>query len=176
MNHTDHVSLLRGAIPAGGGVWADLGSGRGAFTLALADLIGPDGVIYSVDSDAHALSEQKAALARQLPHATVHFLNADFTQPLSLPQLDGLVLANALHFVAHTKQEALVRHIKGYLRPGGRLVIVEYDVDDGNIWVPHALSHATWEQLARRAGFGHTQHLGSVPSHFLRAIYSAVSW
>lgn len=176
MNHADHVSLLRGGIPARGGFWADLGSGQGAFTLALADLIGPDGVIYSVDSDAHVLSEQKAALARQFPDTTVHYLNADFTESLLLPSLDGLVVANALHFVAHAQQEAVVRHVKGYLRPGGRLVIVEYDVDDGNIWVPHPLSHATWEQLARRAGFGHTQHLGSVPSHFLRAIYSAVSW
>ena len=176
MNHADHVSLLRGGIPASGGMWADLGSGWGAFTLALADLIGPDGVIYSVDKDAHALSEQKVELTRRFPGVTVHYLTRDFAQPLSLPLLDGIVMANALHFVARSRQEDAVRQIKGYLRPGGRLIIVEYDVDDGNIWAPHPLSHATWERLARRAGFSHTQYLGSVPSHFLRAIYSAVSW
>jgi ubiquinone/menaquinone biosynthesis C-methylase UbiE len=176
MNHADHVSLLRGGVPESGGVWADLGSGRGAFTLALADLIGPQGAIYSVDSDAQALAEQRTALARQFPDVHVHYLTADFTQPLPLPQLDGLVMANALHFVARPQQEALVRSVAAYLRPGGRLILVEYDVDDGNIWVPHPLSHVTWEQLARRAGLAHTQFLGSVPSHFLRAIYSAVSW
>ena len=42
MTHEDHVSLLRGGVPGPGGVWADLGSGAGAFTLALADLIGPN--------------------------------------------------------------------------------------------------------------------------------------
>jgi precorrin-6B methylase 2 len=40
-----------------GGTWADLGSGGGAFTLALADLIGPQGVIYSMDRDRYALQE-----------------------------------------------------------------------------------------------------------------------
>ncbi len=55
MNHADHVRLLRGGVPAPGGVWADFGSGEGAFTLALADLLGTSGEIYSVDQDAGAL-------------------------------------------------------------------------------------------------------------------------
>ncbi len=46
MNHDDHVALLRGGIAQPGGVWADFGSGTGAFTLALAELIGPTGVIH----------------------------------------------------------------------------------------------------------------------------------
>jgi hypothetical protein len=36
---------LRDGVPEPGGVWADLGSGEGAFTLALADLLGPGGRI-----------------------------------------------------------------------------------------------------------------------------------
>ena len=51
MDHTDHVTLLRGGVSAPGGVWADLGSGTGAFTLALSDLLGLSGTIYSVDKD-----------------------------------------------------------------------------------------------------------------------------
>ena len=37
----------RGGVPGPGGRWADLGSGAGAFTLALADLVGPTGSIVS---------------------------------------------------------------------------------------------------------------------------------
>ncbi len=62
MNHRDHVNLLRSAIPAPGGIWADVGSGSGAFTLALAELVGPQGVIYSVDRDEAALREQARAM------------------------------------------------------------------------------------------------------------------
>ena len=45
MNHQDHVNLLRGGVLSTGVIWADLGSGTGAFTLALADLLGGTGEI-----------------------------------------------------------------------------------------------------------------------------------
>ena len=37
MQHADHVALLRGGVSSPGGVWADFGAGRGAFSLALAE-------------------------------------------------------------------------------------------------------------------------------------------
>ena len=74
MDHTDHVTLLRGGVLAPGGVWADLGSGTGAFTLALAELLGPTGVIYSVDKDAGALAAQERALRARFPATSVHIL------------------------------------------------------------------------------------------------------
>ena len=97
MNHNDHVNLLRNGIPGLGGVWADLGSGSGAFTLALADLIGATGHIYSVDKDRSALREQERAMRSRFSGTTVHYLTADFTQRLDLPPLDGIVMANSLH-------------------------------------------------------------------------------
>ena len=59
MNHTDHVRLLRDGIASAGGNWADFGSGAGAFTLALADLLKTNGEIYSIDQDSGALREQE---------------------------------------------------------------------------------------------------------------------
>lgn len=176
MQHRDHVNLLRGALPLPGGTWADLGSGGGAFTLALADLLGPAGIIYSVDRDGSVLREQARAMRTRFPSTQVHGLTADFTQPLSLPPLDGIVMANALHFVAPPHQPRVVALIKRYLRPDGRLVIVEYDTDTGNQWVPYPFAYPRWEALARQAGFAHTQPLATAPSHFLRGFYSAMSW
>lgn len=175
MNHQDHVNLLRGGVPASGGVWADLGSGTGAFTLALAELIGSTGQIYSVDKDGDALEEQERAMRARF-HVIVHYLKADFTRPLSLPALDGVVMANALHFQPHAAKGAVIQLVTSYLRPGGRLILVEYNVDQGNRWVPYPLSYASWEAMARRSGFAHTQLLAARPSHFLQEIYSAVSW
>ncbi|KAA3664695.1 MAG: hypothetical protein DWQ04_04410 [Chloroflexi bacterium] len=51
MNHQDHVNLIKGRIGKPGGIWADFGSETGAFTFALAELIGPTGQIISVDKD-----------------------------------------------------------------------------------------------------------------------------
>ena len=173
MNHSDHVALLRGGVPERGGVWADLGSGGGAFTLALADLLGPGATIYSVDRDRAALRTQAEAMRAHFPGTTVHYLAADFARPLDLPPLDGVVMANSLHF--QRNKEPVLELVRGYLRPGGRLVLVEYNADRGNLWVPHPLSYPAWEDLARRAGLRDTRLLAVVPSRFLREIYSAVS-
>jgi SAM-dependent methyltransferase len=176
MNHADHVNLLRGGVASAGGVWADFGSGTGAFTLALAELLGPTGTIYSVDKDRGALREQERAMQARFPQTAVHYLTADLTQPLDLPLLDGMVLANALHFQKYIIQGRVVRLLKSYLRLGGRLILVEYNADQGNMWVPHPLSYQSWEKLARESGFGQTQLLATVPSRFLREIYAAASW
>ncbi|MCB0140986.1 MAG: methyltransferase domain-containing protein [Caldilineaceae bacterium] len=178
MNHTDHVNLLRNGIPAAGGVWADFGSGCGAFTLALAELLGPNGEIFSVDQDGAALRAQEQAMRHQFPQAKVHYCTADFsrTLPQKLPPLDGLVVANALHFQPYAAQASVVTRLKSYLRPGGHFIIVEYDVDRGNMWVPYPLAFPSWQTLAHSAGFAHTQRLASRPSRFLHAIYAALSW
>jgi ubiquinone/menaquinone biosynthesis C-methylase UbiE len=173
MNHADHVRLLAGGVSSRGGVWADLGSGSGAFTLALADLLGSDGEIYSVDRDAGALREQERALRTRFPAVRVHYITADYTRPLSLPPLDGIVMANSLHFLRD--KEKVLRALKAYLRPCGQFILVEYDTDQGNMWVPHPLSFPTWQATARRAGFTATKLIATVPSRFLGRIYGAVS-
>ncbi len=187
MDHADHVALIRdgvagfvgaaAALPSAGaavaaGTWADLGSGRGAFTLALAELL-PRGTIYSVDRDSHALLDQARAVHDRFPAVDLVQLVADFSKPLELPALDGVVMANSLHF--ERDKVPVLRLVRGYLREGGRFVLVEYDADRGNPWVPYPLSYRSWEVLALEAGFRETRRLSSVPSRFLGAIYSAVS-
>src|SRR5512143_2162828 len=113
MNHTDHVALLREGIEQPGGVWADLGSGTGAFTLALADLIGPTGKIYSIDKDKRSLKEQEKAMRTNFPTTTVEYVTSDFTRRLDLPQLDGIIMANSLHFVRH--KDPVLQLIRSYL-------------------------------------------------------------
>ena len=173
MDHDDHVRLIRDGVTGDGTTWADLGCGEGAFTLALADLLGPAGQIHSVDCDECALLAQARVLRDRFPGVAVIPLVADFNRPLELPPLDGIVMANSLHF--ERDRLAVLRLVRGYLRPGGRLVLVEYDADHGNPWVPYPLSFQTFEALAAQAGFRETRRLASVPSRFLGSIYSALS-
>ena len=60
-------------------------------------------------------------------------------------------------------------------RPGGRFVLVEYDADHGNPWVPHPISFATWQRVAPAAGFSDPRLIHRVPSRFLNAIYGALT-
>jgi ubiquinone/menaquinone biosynthesis C-methylase UbiE len=174
VNHADHVALLAGGVTQGeGGAWADLGAGTGAFTLALADLIGPHGVIHAIDRDRAALAELRSAFVSAVPQAELRVHPGDFTRRLELADLDGVVMANSLHFVEDKR--AVLALVRGYLKHGGRLLLVEYDSDQGNPWVPHPMSFETWRAIATDAGFLDTRKLATVPSRFLRRIYSALS-
>jgi ubiquinone/menaquinone biosynthesis C-methylase UbiE len=174
MDHHDHVALIQKGIPGPGGVWADFGSGTGAFTLALADLIGPDGIIYSIDKNVRSLRQQEQTMRSRFPEVQVHYLDLDFTQALDLPPLDGAVMANSLHF--QREKDSVLQSIYGCLQPGGRLILVEYNSDRGNPWVPYPLSFETWGKLAHRNSFTGTRLLARRPSHFLHEIYSALSY
>jgi SAM-dependent methyltransferase len=174
LDHDNHVGLLRPAV-APGGTWADIGAGEGAFTLALADLLGPGARIVAVDRDARPLAENARLVRARFPAVELTTLTADMTGPLALPELDGLVAANSLHYVPLDRQAAVIRALAAHLRPGGHFVVVEYDADRGNPWVPHPFSYRSWERLAVEAGLIDTRRIGRVPSRFLGAIYSAES-
>jgi SAM-dependent methyltransferase len=158
------VSLIEGGVAERGGLWADLGAGEGAFTLALADLLGPDAHIVAVDKDPRAL--------RAIGHG-VETRVADFTKPLDLRDLDGIVMANSLHYVRD--RQPVLQSVRAMLRQGGRLIIVEYGADRGNPWVPYPFTYARWETMAAQAGFKSTRLLKTVPSRWLGSMYSAVS-
>jgi ubiquinone/menaquinone biosynthesis C-methylase UbiE len=174
VDHADHVGLIRDGVEEAGRRWLELGAGRGAFTLALADLLGPGAEIVAVDRDRNDLATLAASMARGFPATQLTTVVADFSRQLPVePGFDGLLAANALHFVRDPA--AVIDRVRPLLRDGARIVVVEYDSDSGNPWVPHPFSFRTWEGIAGRAGLAATRLIGRVPSRFLRAIYAAAS-
>jgi SAM-dependent methyltransferase len=169
----DHRALLRGAIGKTGGTWADFGSGTGAFTAALAEALGPGAVIYSVDGDEQALRAQERDLRARFPGLHLHTLHADFTMPLALPALDGILMANSLHF--QDDACACLARAGRLLTPAGLLIIVEYDVQGASPWVPFPVPWARLPELAVCAGFSGTRLLDVRPSRYHGRVYSAVS-
>lgn len=173
MNHADLVALIRGGVPSKGGRWADLGAGDGAFTLALADVLGPGAQITALDKDAAGLVRLEGELGRRYRDTELQVVKGDFSRPLALHDIDGVVMANSLHFLKD-KRPAL-SNVYEILKPGGHLIVVEYGADRGNPWVPHPFSYPTWEEMAAEAGFVNTRLLETIPSRFLGSIYSALS-
>jgi ubiquinone/menaquinone biosynthesis C-methylase UbiE len=172
MDHADHVALIRDGVTGAGPRWLELGAGNGAFTLALADLLGDRGHILALDRERWALAELTARLAERFPGTGVHTAVVDFTRELHGGPFDGVLAANSLHFVADLGP--VLAAIRTALRPGGRLVIVEYDAAHGNPYVPHPISLARWRTLAPETGFTMPRLLNRVPSRFLGSIYGAV--
>jgi ubiquinone/menaquinone biosynthesis C-methylase UbiE len=170
VNHADLVALIEDGVTQSGGRWADLGSGEGAFTLALAELLGPGSSITAVDRDGGALRHLERD---RFPGVQIDTNAGDFTRPLPLSNLDGVVMANSLHFVRD--KTLVLESVRRMLRPGGTLIVVEYGTDRGNPWVPHPFSYERWETMAAQAGFVKTRLLRTIPSRHLGSIYAAAS-
>ncbi|MGE3796242.1 MAG: class I SAM-dependent methyltransferase [Thermomicrobiales bacterium] len=174
MNHADHVRLIAGGIDTQGGVWADMGSGDGAFTLALRDIAGPAVRIYAIDVNQGVLRGLIDQVDRIFPDTSLIVQAGDMTGSLDLPPLDGIIAANSLHFVESRKQTGVLREWRSLLKPDGRVILVEYDAEKGNRWVPHPFTFRTLQRMAANAGYEPPKQIGFRDSGFLGGIYAAL--
>ena len=146
--------------------WADLGCGSGLFTTALAQLLPPGSTVYGIDT--HPTIRQQAAPTSIIP------IRADFIKdPLDLPLLDGILMANSLHYVKD--KPALIQKLRSHMHPGSPFLIVEYDTDRPvPVWVPYPISY---DALTRLFKDHPIQKLGERPSAYGRAnMYAALIW
>ena len=145
--------------------WCDLGCGTGTFTLALATLLPPGSVIYAIDKDEKSLSRipdryQEATIRKKV-------VNLDASD-LFLPALNGVLMANFLHFIEHQGD------FVGKLRPlSERLLIVEYDGRPPSQWVPYPLGFSDLRGLLLKRGYTGVTRVRTRPSRFGGEMYSA---
>jgi ubiquinone/menaquinone biosynthesis C-methylase UbiE len=173
VNDADLTALLERGVQRGPFRWAELGAGEGNFTKALAGLLGPGAHITAVDRDRGALEVLRSEMGRTCPGTGLEVQVADFTTPLHLNDLDGIVMANSLHFVSN--KQPVLEAVREMLKPGGRLIVVEYGTDRGNPWVPHPFSYETWQRMSAEADLVGTELIGTVPSRYFGSMYSALS-
>jgi SAM-dependent methyltransferase len=151
-------------LSAGGPqVWADLGCADGTFTLALASLLPAGSTVHAIDKDARALSRIPARQG----DVAINAQPGDFTVfPLPFSDLDGILMANSLHYVR--EQAPFLRGVDAHLRQR-QMLIVEYDITRANPWVPYPVSRAAAVELFRSVGYGVATTLGRKRSAFRRA-------
>src|SRR5262245_35729322 len=171
MQRRDATEMLAdsGVGELGPMIWADLGCGDGTFTLALADLLASGSVIHAMDLDASALRRIPSVFSR----VRISTHHGDFMkQPWPFMDLDGILMANALHYVEN--QAAFIRACESQMKPRRRFLIVEYDTSEANRWVPYPISQTTLTTLFERAGYSSVRVLHSRPSLYRRAPLYAV--
>jgi arsenite methyltransferase len=101
---------------------ADLGAGAGYFTFPLARAVGPQGLVYAVDTDSD-MSSLIAEKATSQGWSNVVTVAASPHDP-ALPQaVDLVLLVNAFHHLP--EPAAYLTTLATYLRPGGRVAVVE---------------------------------------------------
>src|SRR4029434_2585050 len=131
---------------------ADLGSGGGYFTFKLAEAVGPSGKVYAVDID-RDMVELVAKRVRDESAANVETILAKPEDPM-LPQsdVDLIFTSNTFHHIDN--RVAYLSNMRKYLRPGGRVAIIDFD---RRAWLEGLLRHYTPSEFIKRemdqAGF-----------------------
>jgi len=149
--------------------WADLGCGTGFFTNVLSSMLAKGSTIYAVDTDASAV--KKVNIAEGINLETFVF---DFTKTAwPFTALNGILLANALHYVKD--KNTLAERLKKHFAADGCVLIVEYDTNAANPWVPYPISYQVLKELCVQHSFSSIEKIGEMPSAFGRAnLYGAL--
>ena len=168
MQLSEAIHLIQHHVTKEKTAYADLGCGNGLFTKALAQLLAPQSVIYAVDKNQTALNSFSVDANIQLQKINIDFIQDEFP----FKNLSGILMANSLHYVEEKK--AFLLKAKALLAPNGYFIIVEYDTDKANHWVPYPVSFSSLHNLFNTIDFHSVQKLQTHPSRYWRTMYSAL--
>ena len=138
---------------------ADVGAGTGLFTFDFADVVGPSGTVIAVDVQDYFL-EHIAAKATKRGAKNVEVVKAT-QKSVNLPRasVDVAFLCDAYHHVEYPR--TYLRSLYEAVRPGGRLVIVDYEAIPGKskAWILEHVRATPQEFRAEieAAGFAFTR-------------------
>lgn len=136
-----------------GSIVADVGAGSGYFTVKLAALVGPAGRVYANDIQQGMLDIIRRKLERDRLTNVTLVLGTDDDPRLPPASLDLALLVDVYHeFLA---PQAMLKHLREALKPGGRLVLLEYREEDPNVPIrpEHKMSVAGAKLEVEREGF-----------------------
>ena len=112
-----------------GDVVADLGAGSGVFSLPMARAVAPSGKVYAVDVDQAFIDYIKQKVKDQ-QMSNVHPILGRFRDPaLPAADVDVAFMHDVLHHIED--RAAYLKQVTRYLKPGGRIALVEFDGPKG---------------------------------------------
>jgi predicted methyltransferase len=129
-----------------GATVADVGSGTGYFTWRLAQHVGPQGKVYAVDVQQSMLDLTKAAVAEHNLANVEYVLATDASPRLPERSVDLVFIAYAYHEFGDP--DAMMAGVRRALKPGGRVVILEY-AKESNIAPAAPLHKMSFEEIRR---------------------------
>jgi ubiquinone/menaquinone biosynthesis C-methylase UbiE len=167
MNLEEAISFIRPGVKPLHGTWADIGAGTGVFTQAMMHIL-EEGRVIALDKNPHLLYSLKS-----MPHVHLSVVEGDFNHALALPPLDGIIMANALHYA--TDHETVLKNVLTSLKKGGRFILIEYDTEVPNHpWVPYPVSLTRYRKLCKQIGLSEPELIGTRDSIYQDGIMYAV--
>jgi ubiquinone/menaquinone biosynthesis C-methylase UbiE len=110
---------------------ADIGAGSGAITWRLAVLVGPAGKVYANDIQPRMLDLLRQNMAQRKISNVETVLGSANDPKLPPAALDLELLIDVYHEFSHPQE--MLDHLRDSLKPGGRLVLLEYRGEDPSV-------------------------------------------
>lgn len=146
-----------------GDVVADVGAGSGYFTLKMAGIVGPTGRVYATDIQQEMLDIIRAKMgSAPLTNVTL-VLGTDEDPKLPAGTIDMALMVDVYHEL-HEPQ-AVLKNLRTALKPGGRLVLIEYREEDPAVPIQrlHKMSVQTARLEVEHEGFTLSRVVSDLP-------------
>jgi len=131
---------------------ADIGAGTGYYSRLMSTMVGPKGVVYAVDVQPQMVSMLKDVAARAEFSNIKPVLSSENDVKLASQSIDLAIMVDVYHELAFPHE--VIDSIISALRPGGRIVFVEYRAEDQR--VPIKEVHKMTEAQVKREALTHS--------------------
>jgi len=118
----DEIAIVKGSTVA------DIGAGSGAITWRLAERVGPAGKVYANDIQPRMLELLRQNMAQRKIANVETVLGAVDDPKLPPSSVDLELMIDVYHEFSHPQE--MLRHLRDALKPGGRMVLLEYRGED----------------------------------------------
>lgn len=152
----DAAAFFRALALKPGGALLDMGCGAGAYTLALAEIVGDGGLVHAVDLWAAGMQRLREEIGRR-GLQNVRPIVADIAKPLPLPgdSMDLILMATVLHDLeAGTVRDAALAEVRRLLKRHGIFAVVEFNKVPGPPGPPVSIKLSPGELQALVEPFG----------------------
>jgi ubiquinone/menaquinone biosynthesis C-methylase UbiE len=146
-----------------GSAVADVGSGSGAITWRLAERVGSGGKVYAVDIQPRMLELLRQNMAQRKITNVETVLGAVDDPKLPPASVDLELLIDVYHEFSHPQE--MLRHLRDSLKPGGRMVLLEYRGEDPAVPIlpEHKMTVAMVKAEVEPEGFHLDQTIETLP-------------
>jgi ubiquinone/menaquinone biosynthesis C-methylase UbiE len=118
----DAIKLVKGSTVA------DVGAGSGYMTVKMASRVGPTGKVYANDIQPEMLALLRQRLAKENITNVETVLGSEDNPKLPVGALDLILMVDVYH--EFSEPQKMLRRMHEELKPGGRLVLLEYRKED----------------------------------------------
>ncbi|HHP7239932.1 class I SAM-dependent methyltransferase [Longibacter sp.] len=148
-------------------VVADIGAGTGYFTFRIAPRV-PNGRVFAVDIQPEMLDIMRRRIDRQQIDNVTLVRGTEKDPSLPPDTIDVAVMVDAYHEFAYPRE--MMTSLRESLRPGGRVVLVEYRKEDPSVPIKplHKMSEAQVRKEMSAVGLDWVKTLDMLPrQHFI---------